>query len=242
MSKDPAFLFYSSDFIVGTYGMTNAQVGMYIKLMCLQHQKGPISEAMMMDITNGDEAVLQKFIKDENGCYYNVRLASEIEKRKKYVSDRLKNFGRKKTAHMKPHMETHMDAHMESHEEVTMNPHTGAHSENEDVNVNDNKNGKEMRKNAQVIDGLFNQFWSAYPKKVDKMRAAKSFAKLRPDETLLGEMLKSLEGWKATQQWTKDGGQFIPYPTTWLNGRRWEDALPAPQEPEPRERAFEMLN
>ncbi len=40
MAKDPAFLFYSSDFYMGTVGMTDAQVGQYIRLMCLQHQKG----------------------------------------------------------------------------------------------------------------------------------------------------------------------------------------------------------
>jgi hypothetical protein len=32
--------------------------------------------------------------------------------------------------------------------------------------------------------------------------------------------------WKNSQQWTKDGGQFIPMPATWLNGRRWEDETP----------------
>jgi len=28
---------------------------------------------------------------------------------------------------------------------------------------------------------------------------------------------------KATEQWRKDNGQFIPHPQTWLNQRRWED-------------------
>ena len=26
----------------------------------------------------------------------------------------------------------------------------------------------------------------------------------------------------------KEGGQFIPYPATWINGRRWEDEVTEP--------------
>ena len=43
MAKDPAFLFYSNDFLTGTYTMTDEQVGKYIRLLCLQHQKGELA-------------------------------------------------------------------------------------------------------------------------------------------------------------------------------------------------------
>jgi hypothetical protein len=39
-------------------------------------------------------------------------------------------------------------------------------------------------------------------------------------------MVSSVKVWKNSQQWTKDNGQFIPMPATWLNGRRWEDEQP----------------
>ena len=42
MAKDPAFLFYTSDFLTGTMFMTNEQVGIYIRLLCSQHQHGGI--------------------------------------------------------------------------------------------------------------------------------------------------------------------------------------------------------
>ena len=48
MAKDPAVLFYTSDFLSGTFTMTNEQVGMYIRLLCLQHQKGKLSEKDML--------------------------------------------------------------------------------------------------------------------------------------------------------------------------------------------------
>jgi hypothetical protein len=90
--KDPAFLFYSQDFYVGTAFLTHNQVGKYIRLICAQHQHGRLSEDRVMQICGDlDEAVLEKFQIDENGFYYNVRLESEIEKRKRFSESRRNN-------------------------------------------------------------------------------------------------------------------------------------------------------
>lgn len=70
---------------------------------------------------------------------------------------------------------------------------------------------------------LFEAFWQAYPKKASKAQAEKAFAKLKPNDDLLHEMLSALEWQKVTVDWTKSKGQFIPYAATWLNNRRWED-------------------
>lgn len=71
----------------------------------------------------------------------------------------------------------------------------------------------------------FDVFWAAYPKKVGKGAAEKAFSKLSP--SLLPQMLSAIEAQKKSDQWTRNNGQFIPNPTTWLNQRRWEDELPA---------------
>ena len=71
----------------------------------------------------------------------------------------------------------------------------------------------------------FDAFWSAYPKKTGKEAAKKSFARAKAD---IGTMLSALEVQKQSEQWTKNNGQFIPNPTTWLNQGRWEDELPKP--------------
>ena len=76
------------------------------------------------------------------------------------------------------------------------------------------------------ISPLFADFWKAYPKHQDRQGALKAFEKLKPDQELLDQMIKSINAWKQSEQWTKDGGQYIPMPTTWLNRRRWEDDLP----------------
>lgn len=76
-------------------------------------------------------------------------------------------------------------------------------------------------------DDPFLTFWAAYPKKVKKQKAWESWRKLRPDTALVSVILNALERQKRSDRWTRDGGRYIPDPTTWLNGRRWEDELPA---------------
>lgn len=92
VNKDPAFLFYSSDFLTGTMFMSDSQLGKYIKLLCIQHQKGHLSEKDMLNICKRyDKDIFEKFVKDESGKYYNIRLEREIEKRKAYSKSRSDN-------------------------------------------------------------------------------------------------------------------------------------------------------
>ena len=69
----------------------------------------------------------------------------------------------------------------------------------------------------------FDAFWAAYPRKVGKGDARKAFGKVRVE---LGTLLSAIEAQKASQQWKRDGGRYIPNPATWLNQCRWEDELP----------------
>ena len=70
----------------------------------------------------------------------------------------------------------------------------------------------------------FERFWACYPRKVGKGNAQKIFAKLKPSEEMLGGMIRAVELAKQSPQWQRDGGQYIPYPATWLNQERWEDS------------------
>lgn len=69
----------------------------------------------------------------------------------------------------------------------------------------------------------FAEFWSVYPKKKAKQDAIKAWDKIKPDEALGKTIIKAVQSQKLTQDWIKNGGAFIPYPATYLNGRRWED-------------------
>lgn len=74
---------------------------------------------------------------------------------------------------------------------------------------------------------LFDKFWGEYPRKEAKERARRAWKKLSPTPEMAGVMLAALERDKRSRQWTKDKGEFIPLPASWLNGRRWEDEKPS---------------
>jgi hypothetical protein len=79
--------------------------------------------------------------------------------------------------------------------------------------------GKESIYNAS----LFEQFWKTYPNKKGKSQALKSFIKLKVDDPLFTEIMLGLEVAIKSSDWTRNNGQFIPHPATWLNGERWKD-------------------
>lgn len=78
-------------------------------------------------------------------------------------------------------------------------------------------------KNSCANAEAFTRFWDAYPKKKNKGQAERTFAKLDPDEALLVAMVEAIGRARKTDQWRRDGGQFIPYPATWLNAKGWLD-------------------
>ena len=99
---------------------------------------------------------------------------------------------------------------------------------NANVNVNDNVTGTvtEYIPPKPPTGEAFEKFWESYPRKTAKQAARKAFDKLHVDEVLLNAMLDALDWQKQTPNWKKDNGQFVPYPSTWLNNHRWEDEKP----------------
>lgn len=73
-----------------------------------------------------------------------------------------------------------------------------------------------------VKDKYFEIFWEAYPRKVGKKYAKQIWDKKIKLEQI-GAVLEGLEEYKTSLEWLKDGGQYIPHPSTFLNGERWED-------------------
>ena len=73
----------------------------------------------------------------------------------------------------------------------------------------------------------FEAFWQAYPRKIGKDAAIRAFAKRRFTEEQRRHVLAAVAVQRGWEQWTRDGGQFIPHPATWLNEGRWQDEAPA---------------
>lgn len=71
----------------------------------------------------------------------------------------------------------------------------------------------------------FEQFWKSYPRKIGKKEAESVFRKIPWSQVDFDGVMEALEMHKLSDQWQKDGGQFIPHPTTWLRKERWEDEV-----------------
>lgn len=73
----------------------------------------------------------------------------------------------------------------------------------------------------------FAKFWDYYPavdetgRKPARARAAKAWDKLRPDDGTIDRMAAALRDQKKSKLWKRKVG--IPYASTWLNGRMWEE-------------------
>lgn len=70
----------------------------------------------------------------------------------------------------------------------------------------------------------FERFWKYYPRKIGKDAALREWQRLAPDNDLTDVMCAAVEQQRASAQWLKDGGQYIPHPRTWLHQGRWKDS------------------
>jgi hypothetical protein len=135
--------------------MDNEQVGKYIRLLCLQHQKGKLSEKDMLSICKAyDNEIWDKF-KIEDGLYYNERMFNETIRRQKFSESRRNNA-------KSPKKESTSEAYAK---------HMETETENRTITINENIN----------ID--FEWFWNDYDKKVgDKQKLKKKWNKLTDQE------------------------------------------------------------
>ena len=118
MSKDPAVLFYTSDFLSGTFTMTDEQVGKYIRLLCLQHQKGKLTEKDMLSICKAyDNEIYEKF-DQVDGFFINDRMYNESIRRSKFTESRRNNAKSVKNDSISVASAKHMHKHMETETET----------------------------------------------------------------------------------------------------------------------------
>lgn len=88
---------------------------------------------------------------------------------------------------------------------------------------------KNSAKNSPC-DEKFKIFWDEYPKKTGKKYANQVFQKLNPDENLFQRIMHAVCETNRLR-WNFTDKQFIPDPSTWLNGARWTDEIVPYAEP-----------
>ena len=219
MAKDPAMLFYTSDFLTGVTLLSMKERGQYITLLCLQQQMGHMSmQQMQTAVGKMSPGLLDKFVQDEEGLYYNRRADLEISKRKAHCDKQRQNIEKRWSKN-----EDVMALPNEYHG-ITMEHSMVIPLENE------NENNKAISSDKAKREEQFNQFWEVYPRKVGKQAARKAFDKI--PVSVWPKLVPAVEAQKRSFQWTREGGQFVPHPATWLNQGRWDDDVdpvkPAP--------------
>jgi len=197
MAKDPAFLFYPNDYIGGTMGMTFEEKGAYIEILMLQFNRGHMTSHMIGQLVGQLwESIKCKFIQDEQGLWYNVRLDQEKDKRMSFTQSRRNNI-KGLNQHTIGHTLGHMTSHMED--------------VNEDVNRNINK--------VKIIDTQFEEFWDLYDYKKSRDKAEKAWKTLNKEEKAL-----ALQNAPLYVKSTPDK-QFRKHPTTYLNNKNFNDEI-----------------
>ncbi|MGA9219678.1 MAG: hypothetical protein WBZ57_00640 [Pseudomonas graminis] len=89
----------------------------------------------------------------------------------------------------------------------------------------------------------FAVFWKLYPRKVQKAKAEAAWEKLAVTPEMLTVITAALARQVTSIDWLKSNGQFIPHPTSWLNGKRWQDELkPAGVATPSRHSGFEQID
>lgn len=209
MGKDPAVLFYTSDFLTGTAFFTMEQRGQYITLLCEQHQNGHIPLNHMISVCLSDDSpVINKFAKDEDGLYYNNRMDEEKEKRSSYCKSRSNNKSGRKPKKKNKSYDNHMNNHMSLHME----------NENENENINTIKN--EFDNARKIFPGTkrgLDTEWDNFKKK--NKRPSEIVPLLKPAIESEIEHKKKLD---AAKQFRPSWKNFA----TWINQRCWEQELP----------------
>jgi hypothetical protein len=199
MSKDPAVLFYTSDFLSGTFTMTNEQVGKYIRLLCLQHQKGKLSEKDMLSICSAYDVDIWDKFKIEDGAFINERMYNEAIRRQKFSESRRNNAKSPKNDSTSKAYAKHME------------------TETETETITDTKTINKTK--AKIHDWQFEQWWNDYDKKVSKDKAIAKWNILTSDEKQLA--LKIVQEYvNSTPDKT-----FRKDPTTYLNNKSFNDEI-----------------
>lgn len=139
-----------------------------------------------------------------------------------------------KPSTLPPPPDTSHEDFMTPHENV-MTPHEASSEMLPVVVVGEGEVVGEVEEREPAPPDVFDTFWTRYPRKVAKPRALAAWKKAtkRTDADLI---LDGLDPWLS--YWgTQSDEQYIPHPTTWLNGERWNDKPPSRAQPSKRRAA-----
>lgn len=210
------------DFIRDTSRLTDQQCMAYMRLIWMYYEsEQPLPNeidviAMRVGCTESDASlILRAFFKRDGDVWRHTRCDKEIAayhqmhdaaSKAGKASAAKRALNKQPTDVEQPLSERSADVEQASNERAANGQLT---------------NNQQPITNNQYLEG-FDQFWSVYPKKVSKPAALKAF-KAAKINGHLPEVIADIEAKKESEGWKKNGGQYIPNPSTYLNNRKWED-------------------
>ena len=244
MGKAPAFQFYIRDWLSDPQlrATSTSTKGIWIDLLCFMWEapdRGRLVDvtveqvAKMTGATVGEvniflsEANTLKFAtvteRDKKVTVENRRMVRE-ERERRANAERQSRFRAKKQT----------PNNGQSNEKVTsLSSSSSSTSSSTSTSSQKNRGSKDPLgqttptpsngKLSAEQQARFDRFWAVYPKKRAKGQALNAWKKIRPDETLAGQIVNAVEQWTHAHDWIKEGGKYIPHPATWLNAMGWED-------------------
>jgi uncharacterized protein YdaU (DUF1376 family) len=197
--------------------LTMLEHGAYTLLLdaCYDRERFPTMEeaidwcwARNKEEIDAVELVLRKFFDLIDGRYVQLRIQDEIDA---YHAISLKN--------------KEIAANREAAKRTKRAPVVNEPAPNQEPLTINQEPIDQKHTSQATTDDLFLKFWALYPRKQDKAKAQKAWTKLKVTEDLFALIAKGLSVQVVSADWLKESGKYIPLPTTWLNGKRWEDEI-----------------
>ena len=241
--KSPAFQFYPKDFLSdpNVIRMNYAEVGMYWFLIsyawldgcCIPSDIGAL--ARMLRVT---PEVMSEAWKSMSMCWQphlkdctklvHYRLLKEFKKQQKWTEKSAEG-GRKSAA--KRWNGKQLDRGKGGYKMVTEKGQPNgniAFASSTPVTPLPPESENQENWEAQIVPKSeskirFEIFMGKYPKKSDRPAALIAWSRLQPDDEMLNQILTAIDALRSTDDWTKDGGRWIPKAARFLEDRLWQE-------------------
>jgi len=245
MLFDPRAFWGDEDVKILSY----AQVGIYLRLLSHQWEEGSVPSderrlgSVLTSATTQDEVdeVLTLFFEDSDGDgrLRNPRTAEDraawIAKKAKAKKDGRKGGKAKARGSVespsrdpRPTLDQRQrDPKGSVESPSTISPSSSSPLPSPDLGVEDDSACASDDARTSKAERDFLDWWEYYPKKKGKPEALARWCRLKAKDRDLNEVLAFLKVATYSRDWTRDGGQYIPYGSTFVSSKLWQDGLEA---------------
>ena len=228
----PYFKFYTADWLTGTASLSAAEKGVFITLLAKMYENnGPIKRddgrlARECGLPKAgfiravEQLIELNKITFDGANLYSDRVNCVVTERVDICITKTQNINSRWEKTKQKQSSKNTDVLREPYESGSKKIRKNTYTETDtDTDTLSNERVTRARR-AVGSANKFDEFWSAWPNKVGKPVAAKSYAKVAGEhDAIIAGVFRYIENKPPDRSWLN--------PSTFLNNRRWEDE-PAP--------------